>query len=138
MSMNSRHSILLLMSLVLIPVFSETAFSQQPTASSDKETEATVFKGTQRWRTSTGFSEFNIEMRGKIELTDDDKDIKSISDDGYLEIDKTVFGSRRAIVIESAGGGKMRKQFYEGRTLKDWEPGGRKWLSEILPEVVRN
>lgn len=136
--MNFRHSIFWVMSLVMLLVFSEPAFSQQTTASKEKDSDATVFRGTQRWRTSTGLSEFNIEVRGKIELTDDDKDIKSISDDGYLEIDKTVFGSRRAIVIESLGGGKMKKEYYEGRTQKEWEPAGKTWLSEILPEIVRN
>jgi hypothetical protein len=94
-------------------------------------------KGTQRWRTSTGMTDFNIEFRGKIEVTDDDKDIKSISSDGYLEISKTVFGSKRSIRIESEGGGRIRKEYFEGRTRKEWEPAGRQWLSEILPEIVR-
>ncbi|MEQ9415270.1 MAG: hypothetical protein RIF39_15655 [Cyclobacteriaceae bacterium] len=31
-----------------------------------------------------GFSSFDVELRGKIQLTDDDKDIKSMSPDGYL------------------------------------------------------
>src|SRR5688572_22784031 len=93
--------------------------------------------GTTKWSTSTGLSSFNVEYRGKIEIEDDDKDIKSMSDGAYLEISKTVFGSKRSIVIESIGGGKFKKQYYEGRTLVNWEPGGREWLAEILPEVVR-
>jgi hypothetical protein len=91
----------------------------------------------QRWRTSNGFDNFNVEYRGKIEITDDDKDIKSMSDDGFLEISKTVFGSKRSIVIEAQGNGKIKKEYYEGRTEKPWEPGGKAWLAEILPEVVR-
>src|SRR5688572_4257043 len=77
-------------------------------------------------------------MRAKIEITDDDKDIKSMSDDGYLEINKTVFGSRRTIVMESLGGGKIKKEYYESRTKMDWEPNGRAWLNEILPDIIRN
>src|SRR5690349_6929206 len=67
--------------------------------------------GVQRWKTSTGVTNFNVEIRGKIEVTDDDKDIKSLSDNGYLEITKTVFGSKRAIVVESLGGGKIKKEY---------------------------
>lgn len=93
---------------------------------------------TMRWRTSTGVTDFNIEIRGKIDITDDDKDIKSISDDGYLEITKTVFGSKRAIIIESLGGGKVKKEYYEGRTKMEWNPNGQQWLGEILPEIVRS
>lgn len=128
------HWVLTLASLATI---SEPALSQV-TSSKESETVVHTSKATHRWRESNGFSDFNIEYRGKIELTDDDRDIKSISDDGYLEINKTVFGSRRTIVIESMGGGKMKKQYYEGRTSMDWEPNGKNWLSEILPEIVRS
>jgi len=92
---------------------------------------------THRYRTSTGLTDFNIEYRGTIEVTDDDRDISYISDDGYLEISKTVFGSKRAIIIESLGGGRMKKEYYEGRSKQNWEPGGRQWLADILPDIVR-
>jgi hypothetical protein len=85
-----------------------------------------------------GVYDFNIEYRGKIEVTDDDKDIKSLSDGGYLEISKAVFGSKRTIIVESLGGGKMSKEYYEGRTKLEWEAKGREWLAEILPGVVRS
>lgn len=104
---------------------------------STKTYSSTSERGTQRFRTSTGLTDFNIEYRGTIELTDDDRDISSISDDGYLEISKTVFGSKRAIIIESLGGGRIKKEYYEGRTRKEWEPAGRQWLAEILPDVVQ-
>lgn len=93
---------------------------------------------TTRWRNSSGATDFNVEMRGNIELTDDDKDIKSLSNDGYLEITKTVFGAKRQIVIESLGGGKVKKEYYEGRTKMEWDPNGKNWLGEILPEIVRS
>ncbi len=93
--------------------------------------------GTMRWKTSSGFNSFNVEFRGKIEIENDDRDIASMSDGAYLEISKAVFGSKRTIVIESIGGGKFKKQYYEGRSMVNWEPEGREWLAEILPEVVR-
>lgn len=84
-----------------------------------------------------GISSFDIEMRGKIVLTDDDKDVKSMSPDGYLEVNKTVFGSRRTLIISSEGNG-LRKEYYEGRTKVPFEPAGRQWMAEILPELVRS
>ena len=86
---------------------------------------------------SSGVSSFNVEMRGKIEVTDDDKDIKSISSDGYLEINKVTFGSRRTIIITPEGNG-LKREYYEGREKLPFEPEGRKWLSEILPELLRS
>ncbi len=88
------------------------------------------------WKNSNGVSSFNVEMRGKIELTDDDSDIKSMSSDGYLEITKTVFGSRRTLIISPQSGG-LKREYYEGRTSLPYEPEGRKWMSEIMPELVR-
>src|SRR2546430_5569589 len=51
-------------------------------------------------------------------LTDDDKDIKSISEDGYLEITKVTFGSRRSIVITPSENG-IKREYYEGREKLD-------------------
>ena len=66
-----------------------------------------------------GFSNFNVEMRGKIELTDDDKDIKSISPDGYLEITKVTFGSRRSLVITPSENGIKRCLLYTSPSPRD-------------------
>jgi hypothetical protein len=92
--------------------------------------------GTMTISTNNGYQSFNVEMRGKIEITDDDKDIKSMSPDGYLEITKTVFGSRRTLVISPQSSG-LKREYYEGRTSMPWEPEGRKWLAEIMPELLR-
>ncbi|MEX1241497.1 MAG: hypothetical protein WEB30_17380 [Cyclobacteriaceae bacterium] len=107
-------------------------------STSHESSTSTNGKQTYRWSRSGVMTDFTIELRGKIELTDDDKDIKSISNDGYLEISKTVFGSKRSIVIESLGDGKVKKEYYEGRSKMPWEPNGKTWLAEILPEVVRS
>jgi len=130
-----RISALMAIILIWVPVFAQTE-----SVSTTKEYSSThnEDRGVSRWKTSTGLTSFNIELRGKIEVTDDDKDIKSMSDDGYLEISKTVFGSKRSIIIESQGGGRLKKEYYEGRSKVEWEPAGRTWLNEILPEVVRS
>lgn len=140
--MKTRKAVLGMLMLAMLTMASGGLLAQQHEVytSSSKSGEGTVIttgKETYRWKSSTGSTDFNIEIRGKIEITDDDKDIKSISDDGYLEITKTVFGSKRAIVIESQGGGKMKKEYYEGRTQMAWEPNGRQWLGEIMPEIMR-
>ena len=125
--------------VLLIANFQIPAFCQEESASQSSETSVSrSSNGVHRWRNSTGVTDFNIESRGKIEVTDDDRDIKSLSNDGYLEITKTVFGSKRAIVIESLGGGKIKKEYYEGRTKMEWDPNGKNWLAEILPEIVRS
>ncbi|HEY5916345.1 MAG TPA: hypothetical protein VIU13_03055 [Chryseolinea sp.] len=137
--MNRYRHLSSILFVLLIANFHIPAFSQEESASQSSEsTVSRSSNGTHRWKNSTGVTSFNIESRGKIEVTDDDRDIKSLSNDGYLEITKTVFGSKRAIVIESLGGGKIKKEYYEGRTKMEWDPNGKNWLAEILPEIVRS
>jgi hypothetical protein len=136
--MSNRRTFAWTLSLVMIAAMSEPALSQEASSHSHQSISISEKDGVQRWRTTTALTDFNIELRGKIELTDDDKDIKSISDDGYLEIEKTVFGSKRTIVIESMGGGTVKKEYYEGRTKMDWDKYGKEWLAEVLPELVRS
>jgi hypothetical protein len=103
--------------------------------------ESTVFSSSRSSKTtykhSNGVSSFSVEIRGKIELTDNDEDIKSMSPDGYLEVTKTVFGSKRSIVITPQANG-LKREYYEGRSSVPYEPEGHKWFSEILPELVRS
>ncbi|MBL7870337.1 MAG: hypothetical protein JNM78_01905 [Cyclobacteriaceae bacterium] len=118
--------------LLVLVLLSVAAYSQSASThvySSDKDSKIT-------YKNSDGFNSFNIEIRGTVEVTDDDKDIKSMSSDGYLEITKTSFGSRRTIKI-STEGKLIKREYFEGRSAVNYEPEGRKWLAEILPEVVR-
>ena len=79
--------------LFTLSICSQIVAGQQTAVYSKRNSDKTV------WNHSNGMSSFNIEIRGTIELTEDDKDIKSMSSDGYLEINKTVFGSKRTLVI---------------------------------------
>lgn len=120
--------------LFMVSIFAHPILAQDESASRSESHSA---NSVHRWKNSTGLTNFNIEVRGKIEVTDDDKDIKSLSNDGYLQITKTVFGSKRTIIVESLGGGKFKKEYYEGRTKMEWDPNGKNWLGEILPQIVR-
>jgi len=86
----------------------------------------------------TGFDKFSLSYEGEITLSEDDKDIVAITDGGYIKIKKSVFGNKRKVVIESEGNGQLIKKYYVGRSQIDFEPEGRKWLSEILPNIVRS
>jgi len=85
----------------------------------------------------SGFDKFVLKYEGEITLSDDDKDVVAISDGGYLEIKKSVFGSKRKVVIESDAHGRLLKKYYTGFSQKAFEPEGRKWLAEMLPDIVR-
>lgn len=88
------------------------------------------------YRVVETFSKFEIEFGGKIIVTDNDKDIASISPYGFLKITKSSFGNSRAIEITSDAQGNLTKTYYDGRKKADYNTDGREWLEEILPEVI--
>lgn len=80
---------------------------------------------------------FSLEYKGEITLFDDDTDVIAISNNGYMEIKKSAFGSRRKIFIEPDNSGRLIKKYFVGGSHKSFDSEGKKWLSEILLEVVR-
>ncbi len=82
--------------------------------------------------------QYKIEFEGDFELSDDDTDIVGVSRGGYFEISRSAFGSRRRVVVEADSRGNLIKDYYVGRERLDFEPEGREWLAEILPEIVRS
>ena len=120
-----------------------TAFLLSP---AETFAQRTVMKGNFRTtnddgsRTITiknGNKDFRIEYEGDITISDDDKEIVSISRNGYIEIRKTRFGKRRRLFIESEGG-KLIHRYYIGSREVDFNPDGKNWLAEILPDIVRS
>ncbi|SNY99989.1 hypothetical protein [Flagellimonas pacifica] len=80
---------------------------------------------------------FHVEFRGDITLSDDDMDVVAISRGGFMEIKKSAFGNRRRILIESNNSGQLIKKYYVGSSERNFDSEGRKWMAEILLEVVR-
>ena len=89
------------------------------------------------YKSKDTFSAYEIEYKGKIIVTSDDKNIESISPNGYLRVSKSSFGNSRKIEIESDNKGNLTKKYFEGRTEKDFKTDGIDWLNEILIDVIR-
>ncbi len=94
-------------------------------------------KGDATWTITANGTTFKLNQKGEVTLSDDDKDITAISEGGYFVLSKTVFGSRYKVEIREKDG-KLIKKFYQGGSEKPWEPAGREWLAEVLPDLVRS
>lgn len=130
--MKTIYSMFLKRSLVLVlTLISFLAFSQ------DQFCNVTVIKGKNQYRYSDSFTDYEVQTKGKIKVNDDDTRIVSISPGGYLKISKKTFGNKRSLIVESSAGGKLNYEYYEGRSEVPFEPEGRKWLADILLDVVR-
>lgn len=81
---------------------------------------------------------YKIDFEGDFELSDNDEDIISVSRGGYFEITRAAFGSKRRVIIESDSRGNLTKEYFVGRERVEYEPEGREWLAEVLPDIVRS
>src|SRR5215471_3956681 len=80
-----------------------------------------------------------INARGPIEFSDDDRDVKSLSPDGYFRIEENyllLFSGRRYEVTADATGWLTRTYFDHDRA-KLLDSQGQAWLMGIMPDVIR-
>ncbi len=94
--------------------------------------------GTTTTTWNEGRRKTSITIDGDVEFSDDDRSIKSLSEDGYLKLSEKVGGKRRKLEVEPLDNGRLDYGYYVNRKAVDFEDGGREWLAEILPEIIRH
>lgn len=100
-------------------------------------TNISVKDGRYTFSTKRGSNRLDVEYDGRVEFGEDDKTIKSISRGGYFRVRSTSFGNRREILAEADSDGTINYEYYEGRRRADFDEDGKKWLADILPDVIR-
>lgn len=135
----SKRNVFGVVVIALLLFQSTHIFSQKRT---DKRSNYTVNVSNKNGKNTVHVKDngkdFKIEYEGDFTLSDDDKDITAITAGGFIEITKSSFGNRRRVVIESDRNGNLIRKFYVGRSERDYNPEGKTWLAEILPDVVRS
>jgi len=88
------------------------------------------------WSNYGLFSSLDIEMRGPIEFTDNDADVKSMASDGYFRLEQWYSGKTRVYMVRPGSNGLERLYSIDG-VSKPIDADGRAWLAHILPDVIR-
>ncbi|MEQ8807650.1 MAG: hypothetical protein RIE59_01170, partial [Imperialibacter sp.] len=83
-------------------------------------------------------SSLEIKVRGSVKVNDADTEVTAITPGGYLTIRKTTFGNKKELTISSNDAGQLSYEFYDNRTQINFEPEGRKWLADVLLEVIHS
>ncbi len=86
-----------------------------------------------RWTISDGNRTFSVRNRGDVEISDDDTDIRSIDDGGYLIIDEKIGWDHARIDIRHDKDGRLQRTFYRNGKAVAYEPEGRAWLAKKCP-----
>jgi hypothetical protein len=88
-------------------------------------------RGSFNWSNSK--EKIEVRFEGEIEFTDDDKDVKSLSRDGFLRVKK----DGRTVEIRGDSSGTLSRKYWNGSSERPFEPEGRAWLGEVLPYFIR-
>ncbi|QHT69006.1 hypothetical protein GXP67_21315 [Rhodocytophaga rosea] len=124
------------MGLLYEPTLQEPTISLTNTTTEVVQDTSLKARGRSRHVYNDNNTSTEISYEGSIIFTEDEKDIKSISPGGYFKFSKTTFGNRRAIHIESGSNGELKRTYYVGKNEEPYEPEGRKWLADMLPELI--
>jgi len=92
---------------------------------------------TMKWEHSDEGEKFRLEIRGKVEFTEDYTDIRSVSEGGYVRIEEDRNGQSRRYDIRRDANGQLQRTYYlngEARVLDD---ATRAWAGKIILEAVR-
>jgi beta-lactamase regulating signal transducer with metallopeptidase domain len=84
-----------------------------------------------------GTTSFDVQLDGKIEFTDDDSDVKSLSPNGRFRREEGGGFSGRTYEVKADSAGNLTKTYSVGRTTKPLDDEGRAWLSHLLPLIIR-
>ncbi len=120
------HTLILTLFLAGFPLFCGEVLAQSGTSSSSTN-----------FITEDNNQKLKIEYNGKIAIGNDEKSISSISEGGYLKIEKTTFGNSRSILVSNSGKG-LDYEYKEGGRTKPFEPNGKAWLAEMLPDLLNS
>ncbi len=86
---------------------------------------------------SDGSDKLSVSADGRIEFTDDDRDVKSISPGGYLSIEEKRGRKRRELEVESDADGKLDYGYYERGKAREFDAEARAWFGEVLLRAIR-
>lgn len=127
---NMRLSIGLAISMMVMTLMVSQVQAQK------NETNISSRNGVHNFSSRNGEDRYEVEYKGRIEFSDDDRSIKSISRNGYMRFKINESGDKREIMAESVSGA-IEYDYYLGRKKVDFDAEGEKWLAENLVTIIR-
>jgi hypothetical protein len=90
---------------------------------------------TMRW--SDGRRTLEFQFEGVVAFSDDDRDVKSMSPGSRLRIKEGGWINSRTLELTADTDGKINRRYWSGLFEKAYDPDGRAWLPEVLPDIIR-
>ena len=127
-----RHKIKLLVAVLL-------AGSGAALALAAEQASRTINTNENEWTInhSDNGREFNLQIKGKPEFTEDYSDLKSLSPGGSVAIEEKTPSIARKLEITVAGDGQLQRKYFVNGTSREIDGEGKQWIAGVLLDAVR-
>ena len=133
--MLNKYFIALVVVAFLMPLASDVSLAQ---INLGKSTHVNVsVNGKRTYIVKNNRTSLEVEMKGDIELNEDESEVIAISRGGYLEIKEKKQGVRHHVLIEGESGGRMSFSYKRNGKRLDYEDMDKRWFSEVLLQIIR-
>ena len=89
------------------------------------------------WVWSNNGEKLAASYKGSFDFTDDETDVRQITDGGYLKLSDAALIGRHTVELYGRGG-TIERHYYVNGMERAYEPDGHQWLRDNLPRFVRN
>jgi hypothetical protein len=96
--------------------------------------------GYEQYSWTEGTRRLEVNVRGTVEFSDDDRDVKTLSPGGYFQVEESrllLFSGRRYEVTADSSGRLSREYFDHGHAMP-LDNQGQAWLMGVMPELIRH
>ena len=86
-----------------------------------------------------GTRRFEVSARGSIEFSDDDRDVKSLSPNGYFRVEENflLLFSGRSYEVSANSLGRLSRTYSDHGQIRPLDNQGQAWLMRAMPEAIR-
>jgi hypothetical protein len=87
-----------------------------------------------------GARRLEVNVRGAVEFSEDDRDVKSLTPGGYFQVEENrllVFAGRR-YEVSADSSGRLSRSYYDHGHATPLDNQGQAWLMGVMPEVIRH
>ena len=91
-----------------------------------------------RFGWSDDWNHMEVRYSGAITISDDDREIVQIAPGGHMILsDGGFLNAGKRLELTSRADGTLDRKFFDTGREAPYEPAGKAWLAEILPNIIR-
>ena len=94
-------------------------------------------KHTSRWQQSDDDSKRMVEIKGRVEFTDDYREVRDVTPGGYVKIEEEREGTSRRYEVRHQVEGSLTRSYFVNGQAQTIDQVAREWIATMILQAVR-